>query len=154
MNRVKVNISNNQKAAKIPSGIRLLIRRCCHAVLEEENFDGMAEVSVSFVDNERIHELNKQFRNIDRPTDVLSFPLGENGVYDTNMDSGAKLLGDVNCSGKVDVSDAVLLARFVAEDVEANVTAQGKLNGDVNADENLTSDDVIGILRIIAKLDV
>ena len=92
MNQVKVIISNDQKAAKIPSGIRLLIRRCCHAVLEEENFDGSAEVSVRFVDNETIHELNRDFRNVDRETDVLSFPLGENGVYDVNLDTGAKLL--------------------------------------------------------------
>ena len=36
--RVKVLISNRQKDVKIPSGIRLLIRRCCHAVLIAENF--------------------------------------------------------------------------------------------------------------------
>ena len=95
MTQVKVRISNDQKEQRIPSGIRLLIRRCCHAVLEEENFDGNAEVSVRFVDNDTIHELNKQFRNTDRPTDVLSFPLGENGVYDTDLTTGAKLLGDI-----------------------------------------------------------
>ncbi len=95
MNTVKVIISNDQKAEKIPSGIRLLIRRCCHAVLEEEGFDCNAEVSVRFVDNETIHELNRKYRNIDRPTDVLSFPLGENGNYDVNLDTGAKLLGDI-----------------------------------------------------------
>lgn len=95
MDSVKVVISNEQKKVKIPTGIRLLIRRCCHAVLELENFDGSAEVSVTFVDNERIHELNREFRNIDRPTDVLSFPLGENGEYDINHDTGAKLLGDI-----------------------------------------------------------
>ena len=95
MNQVKVRISNDQKETRIPSGIRLLIRRCCHAVLEEEGFTDSAEVSVRFVDNETIHELNRQFRNIDKPTDVLSFPLGENGVYDTDMTTGAKLLGDI-----------------------------------------------------------
>lgn len=95
MSRVKVIISNDQKSEKIPSGIRLLIRRCCHAVLEEEAFEDAAEVSVRFVDNETIHELNKAYRNVDRPTDVLSFPLGEDGVYDTNLDTGAKLLGDI-----------------------------------------------------------
>ena len=47
MDKLKVLISNRQKARKIPSGIRLLIRRCCHAVLESENFQGSAEVSVS-----------------------------------------------------------------------------------------------------------
>lgn len=95
MSRVKVSISNEQKAVAVPTGIRLLIRRCCNAVLQEENFDSNAEVSVSFVDNERIHQLNLMHRNVDRPTDVLSFPLGENGVYDTNMSTGAKLLGDI-----------------------------------------------------------
>ena len=60
-----------------------------------ENFEGSAEVSVTFVDDEEIRRLNKQYRNIDRSTDVLSFPLGENGVYDINMDTGAKLLGDI-----------------------------------------------------------
>ena len=95
MNQVKVRISNDQKDARIPSGIRLLIRRCCHAVLEEEGFEDNAEVSVRFVDNETIHELNKEVRNIDKPTDVLSFPLGENGEYDTDLSTGAKLLGDI-----------------------------------------------------------
>ena len=84
MESVKVVISNDQKAVKVPTGIRLLIRRCCHAVLELEHFEGSAEVSVRFVDNEQIRELNKAYRNIDRETDVLSFPLGENGVYDIN----------------------------------------------------------------------
>lgn len=95
MNSVKVIISNEQKKVKVPTGIRLLIRRCCHAVLELEKFDGPAEVSVTFVDNERIHELNMQYRNIDRETDVLSFPLGEDGKYDVNLDTGAKMLGDI-----------------------------------------------------------
>ena len=93
--RVKVVITNDQKKVKVPTGIRLLIRRCCHAVLELENFEGSAEVSVRFVDNEEIRRLNAEYRNIDRETDVLSFPLGENGVYDVNLDTGAKLLGDI-----------------------------------------------------------
>lgn len=95
MSQVKVIISNDQNTAVIPRGMRLLIRRCCTAVLKEEEFDGNAEVSVRFVDNDTIHELNNQFRGIDRATDVLSFPLGEDGVYDVNYDTGAKLLGDI-----------------------------------------------------------
>lgn len=95
MNKVKVMISNKQDRIKVPTGIRLLIRRCCHAVLTYEKFSGDAEVSVSFVDNEQIHELNREYRNVDRPTDVLSFPLGENGVYDTNNATGAYVLGDI-----------------------------------------------------------
>lgn len=95
MNKVKVIISDEQKEIDVPRGIRLLIRRCCTAVLQEEHFGDDAEVSVCFVDNQRIHELNKAYRNVDRETDVLSFPLGENGLYDTNMNTGAKLLGDI-----------------------------------------------------------
>ena len=92
---VKVVITKRQKDVKIPSGIRLLIRRCCHAVLATEGFEGPAEVSVSFVNNEQIRELNNEFRHKDAATDVLSFPLGENGVYDINEETGAYQLGDV-----------------------------------------------------------
>ncbi|MBR4859116.1 MAG: rRNA maturation RNase YbeY [Clostridia bacterium] len=95
MSKVKVVISNEQNEMRIPTGVRLLVRRCCTAVLVQEEFDGAAEVSVTFVDDDTIHQLNKQYRDIDRATDVLSFPLGENGVYDINNDTGAKLLGDI-----------------------------------------------------------
>ena len=39
MTKVKVSISNNQKKIKVPTGIRLLIRKCCAAVLKEENYE-------------------------------------------------------------------------------------------------------------------
>ena len=95
IDKVKVIITDRQKKVRIPTGLRMLIRRACIAVLREEKFEGDSEVSVSFVDNEEIRKLNKEFRNIDSATDVLSFPLGENGVYDVNPDTGAKRLGDV-----------------------------------------------------------
>lgn len=95
MNKVKVVISNRQNDVKIPTGIRLLVRRCCNAALREENFAEDAEISVSFVNNEEIRELNAKHRNKDAVTDVLSFPLGENGHYDRNEATGALLLGDI-----------------------------------------------------------
>ncbi len=95
MSKVKVIISNEQTDFRIPTGVRMLVRRCCTAVLVQENFTDPAEISVTFVDDDQIHALNKEYRNIDRSTDVLSFPLGENGVYDINIDTGAKLLGDI-----------------------------------------------------------
>ena len=104
--KIKVIISNDQKAVKIPTGVRLLVRRCCNAVLTFENFSEPAEISVTFVDDERIHELNKMHRNIDRSTDVLSFPLGEDGVYDKNIDTGACLLGDMVISVETAVRQA------------------------------------------------
>lgn len=93
--KIKVIIKNDQNVIKVPTGVRMLIRRSCNAVLTNEGFQGDAEISVTIVDDEKIHELNRQYRNIDRSTDVLSFPLGENGIYDTNYDTGAKMLGDI-----------------------------------------------------------
>ena len=95
MGSVKVYISNRQKDVKIPTGIRLLIRRCCHAVLVLENFTEDAEVSVSFLNDEQIQQLNKEYRQKDAPTDVLSFPLGSDGKYDRNQETGACMLGDI-----------------------------------------------------------
>ena len=66
--KLRVIISNNQKKVKVPTGIRMLIRRCCHAVLQLEEFSDLAEISVTFTDNEGIRELNRQYRNIDAPT--------------------------------------------------------------------------------------
>ena len=60
--------------------------------------------------------------------------------------------GDVDLSGIVDVSDAVLICRYHAEDEEAVIEAQGKINADVTHDSNITGDDTVLILRYIAKL--
>lgn len=93
--KVRVIITDSQRKVKIPSGLRMLIRRACIAVLRNEKFAGNAEVSVTFVDNDEIRRLNAKFRDIDSATDVLSFPMGENGEYDVNHSTGAKILGDV-----------------------------------------------------------
>ena len=93
--KVKVVITNDQKTVKVPKGLRMLIRRCCTAVLTLEEFKEPAEVSVKIVDNEQIRELNKKYRNIDKETDVLSFPLGVDGVYDVKLDTGDAQLGDI-----------------------------------------------------------
>ncbi|WP_101911132.1 rRNA maturation RNase YbeY [Marasmitruncus massiliensis] len=114
---VKVLISNRQKEVKIPSGIRLLIRRCCHAVLNAEDFNDSAEVSVSFVTNEQIRQLNAEFRGKDMPTDVLSFPLGENGVYDRNMETGALMLGDIVISIEKAVEQAKIYGHTLQREI-------------------------------------
>ena len=93
--KVKVNITNAQKTSKIPIGTKLLVRKACIATLIEEDFCDNAEVEVTFVDDEQIKEYNNEYRDIDKSTDVLSFPLGENGIYDTNPETGNKMLGDI-----------------------------------------------------------
>ncbi len=117
MNKVKVQISNRQKDIKIPAGIRLLIRRCCIAVLKHENFDGDAEVSVSFINDKEIKELNALYRNKDIETDVLSFPLGDNGVYDTNNETGAKELGDIVISVERAVAQANMYGHTLQREI-------------------------------------
>lgn len=106
MAKIKVNIVNRQKTFAIPSGMRLLIRRSCHAVLQMEGFEGDAEVDVSIVDNDQIRVINNEQRRIDAVTDVLSFPLGENGVYDKNPATGAYMLGDIVLSAERAASQA------------------------------------------------
>ena len=104
--KIRVMISNSQKEVKIPTGLRMLVRRCCNAVLRMENFQGAAEVSVTFANNEQIHELNKMHRNVDAPTDVLSFPMGEDGKYDIDPATNAKILGDIVISMEKAVEQA------------------------------------------------
>lgn len=117
VDKLKVLISNRQKEVKIPSGIRLLIRRCCHAVLAFENFQGSAEVSVSFISNDEIRALNQQYREKDAPTDVLSFPLGENGSWDKNEDTGAYMLGDIVISAEKAFEQAQLYGHTIQREI-------------------------------------
>ncbi len=105
---VKVNISVKQKKVKLPTGARLLIRRACAATLSYEKLEGAFEVEVSVVDDEAIREINREYRKVDSATDVLSFPLGENGVYDVNPETDAKMLGDIVISIDRTVSQARL----------------------------------------------
>ena len=106
MAKVRVIISNHQKAVKIPTGVRMLVRRCCNAVLQLEQFPHNAEISVVFIDNDQIQELNREYRGKDMPTDVLSFPMGENGEYEINHDTDAVILGDVAISMEKAVEQA------------------------------------------------
>ena len=60
--------------------------------------------------------------------------------------------GDVNTDGKISVSDAVLLARILAEDKTAAITEHGKNNADANANGELDTGDTTAILRHLAGL--
>lgn len=117
MEKVKVTIENKQKAVKIPTGVRLLMRRCCHAVLHMEQFPYCAQVDISIVDNEQIRTINREHRDIDASTDVLSFPLGENGVYDTDPSTGAKMLGDIVIS----IEQAMLQAQSFGHPLQREI---------------------------------
>lgn len=106
MAKLKVYITNDQNQVALPRGMKLFIRQCCQAVLTYEGIECGAEVSVSLVDDYEIHELNREYRDKDRATDVLSFPLGENGEFEVDAESGALLLGDIVISMETAVRQA------------------------------------------------
>lgn len=96
MTKVIMTFHNDQKAIEVPKGLRTIIRRCVAQTLKETEFEGeKAEVSVTLVDNEAIKQINKEFRDKDRETDVISFPLGDGGEYDVNPENDAYMLGDI-----------------------------------------------------------
>lgn len=72
--KLKIYFENSQSTFKITYKLKMLIRRAILETLRYEEKTGDFEVSVTFTDNAGIHELNRTYRNIDRPTDVLSFP--------------------------------------------------------------------------------
>ena len=89
--RHTIDITNDQYKLPFPMEYRTLIRRAVKTALKSEGFDRPAEVSVTIVDNEAIHAINLEHRGIDRPTDVLSFPM-----FDEDFDDGeACVLGDI-----------------------------------------------------------
>ena len=81
----KIYTRNDQKKEELTSAARALVKRAIGAALAYEGFEDAAEVSVTFVDNEAIRELNRNYRGKDAPTDVLSFPLYED---DEDFDDG------------------------------------------------------------------
>lgn len=127
VDKTRVIIVNRQKEVKIPTGIRMLVRRCCNATLKLEKFEGSAEVNVTFVDNTYIHSLNLQFRNKDLPTDVLSFPMTKDGGYEVNPETGAKILGDIVISMEKVVEQSEIYGHTMRREV-AYLVAHGMLH--------------------------
>lgn len=127
VDKTRVIIVNRQKEVKIPTGIRMLIRRCCNAVLKMEQFQGSVEVSVTMVDNSYIQSLNKQYRNKDVPTDVLSFPMVKDGKYEIDPDTNAQILGDIVISMEKVLEQSELYGHSFRREV-AYLVAHGMLH--------------------------
>ncbi len=90
----------NEQAEAIGEESEALIRKCLQAAADAEEVSG--EVVVTLVDDARIHELNKQYRGVDRPTDVLSFAMNETGEDEPEIffdeaeaDEVPNMLGDI-----------------------------------------------------------
>lgn len=74
---MNIEIRNEQNLFEINEDITEVVEKAVKTSLEYMGFEYDAEISVMFVDNSKIHELNKIHRGIDRATDVLSFPMFE-----------------------------------------------------------------------------
>ncbi|WP_250674191.1 rRNA maturation RNase YbeY [Paraclostridium ghonii] len=72
---MEIILDNRQDKIKVSEELLERINDIIVETLHYEGYDDNYEVSLSFVDNEEIHALNREYRGVDRATDVLSFPL-------------------------------------------------------------------------------
>ena len=88
---------DNRTNFELTDEIKETLEKVCLKSLQYEEFNEDCEISLSIVTNDEIHDINKQFRNIDSPTDVLSFPqltFEEGEEADVN-ENGEIVLGDI-----------------------------------------------------------
>ena len=90
-----IDFSNRQRKEKVDDALRGLVKRALTAAFEYEGVTGDAEVSVTFVSDAGIRKYNREYRGIDRATDVLSFPLFDGGDIESAFDGERYQLGDV-----------------------------------------------------------
>lgn len=102
-----IEFDNRQEKIDFSESIKGLIFEAVEASLKYEGFREEYELSVVITDNVGIREINREFRDIDRETDVLSFPMlefeegySEEGEFeidfeDKNPETGAVVLGDI-----------------------------------------------------------
>ncbi|PYG88557.1 putative rRNA maturation factor [Ruminiclostridium sufflavum DSM 19573] len=100
-------IENEQDKVSIHDNINIIIKKVIDLCMKAEKLHKDYEVSVLIVDDEEIRLINKEHRNIDKSTDVLSFPMAEflngelisdAGDYDIEFD--VLMLGDIIISAE------------------------------------------------------
>lgn len=91
---VEVIISNYPEELAFPDEIEENAKKAVEMVGKLYGVE-TAEVSVTLTDNAYIHTLNRQYRNIDRPTDVLSFALNESEEPEIADGPEVNVLGDI-----------------------------------------------------------
>lgn len=104
----KIYTKNEQKIMTINPTLRALVKRAINNALEYEEVEYECEISVTFTDNNGIHTLNRDYRGKDAPTDVLSFPLLDNGEIDEDdiVEGEPLALGDIVLSVEKAISQA------------------------------------------------
>lgn len=86
---MEIYYDDRQDDIEITEEIKNLIEKSIAAVLKIEKLDENVEVSVSFVGDDEIRDLNREYRGVDKSTDVLSFPMDDEFIIDN------RILGDV-----------------------------------------------------------
>lgn len=109
-----ITIENEQDKVAIDDNINILIEKTIDLCMKSEKLDKEYEVSVIIVDDEEIRAINIEHRDIDKSTDVLSFPMVEfvNGELisdegDYNMDFDWLMLGDIIISAETAKRQAI-----------------------------------------------
>ena len=91
-----VTLENNQEEIQVPEELEATLKKAMDIIARLEKLTDNTEVDITIVDNDEIHQLNRDYRGIDRPTDVLSFALDEGDEEPEVEDGEAEhLLGDV-----------------------------------------------------------
>ena len=93
--KTMIYFMNSQDSFDVTYKLKMLVRKAVISTLEYEGFGNDAEISLTFTDNLGIQVLNKEFRGIDKPTDVLSFPLTDYAGTDLPIDEPEISLGDI-----------------------------------------------------------
>ena len=123
---MNVMISNYPEELEFPADIEKNVRAAAEKVGELYGVEN-GEVSVTLTNNEYIHTLNKQYRGIDRPTDVLSFALNESEEPDVEDGPDVNVLGDLVISVERAKEQAADYGHSVKREV-AFLTVHGMLH--------------------------
>jgi probable rRNA maturation factor len=93
--KIKIYFSNKQNKLNAGFLLRSRLSKAIAAALKYEGFDYPCEISLTFVDNEGIREMNREYRGKDSSTDVLSFPMYEFCEGETLPQDRRIELGDI-----------------------------------------------------------
>ena len=95
--KLTVYYENQQNLEQVTYKLKMLLREAVDKTLAYEQYGNDVQVSITLTDDEGIRELNARFRGIDKPTDVLSFPLldFEDDCEEPPIDEMENMLGDI-----------------------------------------------------------
>ncbi|MCX7883888.1 MAG: rRNA maturation RNase YbeY [Caloramator sp.] len=120
-----IEFDNRQNIIEFNDGIKNLIEKSINTALEYEKFTKPFEINVILTDNDGIKNINKEYRFIDKETDVLSFPMLDFKFYekkdidlsDVNIETGEVVLGDIVLSLQKAQSQAIEYGHSIEREI-------------------------------------